>query len=121
MGCERNPEGTAVPADTIRTQIARLGAYESWAKTADRTARTAPGRAAANTRFEREVDPNNELPPAERAKRAEYARKAHFTRLALKSAKVRRARAASKPRPDPQARIAELERLAAGGDLDVTA
>jgi hypothetical protein len=44
-------------------------------------------------RFEREVDPDGTLPPAERAKRAEYARKAYFQRLALKSAQVRRRRA----------------------------
>jgi hypothetical protein len=43
-------------------------------------------------KFEREVDPHNELLPAERAKRAEHARKAHFKRMALKSVEVRRAR-----------------------------
>jgi hypothetical protein len=41
-------------------------------------------------KFEREVDPNNELSPAERAIRAEHLRKAHFKRLALKSARSRR-------------------------------
>jgi hypothetical protein len=44
-------------------------------------------------KFEREVDPNNELTPDERAKRAEFARKAYFTRLALASVKARQRRA----------------------------
>jgi hypothetical protein len=74
----------------LRALRGRLAAYESWAKTEDRSARTAKARMAALERFEREVDPNNELGPAERAKRAEFARKAHFTRLALKSAQARR-------------------------------
>ena len=41
-------------------------------------------------RFEREVHPDNVLPPHERAKRAENARSAYYKRLALKSAKARR-------------------------------
>ena len=41
-------------------------------------------------RFEREVDPDQVLPPDERARRAEHARKAYFQRLALKSARSRR-------------------------------
>jgi len=76
----------------LRSLQGRAGAYESWARTADRSARTAPARRAALARFEREVDPHNELAPAERAKRAEYARKAYFSRLALKSAQARRRR-----------------------------
>jgi hypothetical protein len=43
-------------------------------------------------KFEREVDPNNELAPAERAKRAEHARRAYYARLALASAQARRRR-----------------------------
>ena len=74
----------------------RAAAYKSWAHTPDRSARTAPARRAMLEKFEREVDPNNELTPAERAKRAEYARKAHFTELALRSAQARRRRAASR-------------------------
>jgi hypothetical protein len=77
----------------IRSQIGRIGAHASWAKTENRSARTAPARRAMLDKFEREVDPNNELTPAERAKRAESARKAYFTRLSLKSAQARRRRA----------------------------
>jgi hypothetical protein len=77
----------------IRSQIGRLGALSSWAKTENRSARTAPARRKMLERFEREVDPGNQLTPAERAKRAEFAREAHFTRLAMKSAQARRRRA----------------------------
>lgn len=43
-------------------------------------------------KFEREVDPDGILTPAERTRRAESARKAYFARLALKSATARRRR-----------------------------
>jgi hypothetical protein len=43
-------------------------------------------------RFERKVDPDGTMLPAERAKRAENARKAHFLAMAAKSAAVRRRR-----------------------------
>ena len=87
-------EGVAVdPSPSIRTMRARLAAHESWARTSDRSARTAPAREAAWSRFEREVDPEGKLDPRERARRAEHARKAYFLRLAMKSAQARRRRA----------------------------
>ena len=76
----------------MRTLRARIGAYESWARTEDRSARTWPARKAASDRCEREVDPEGVLPSQERAKRAEWARKAHMQRLALKSAAARQRR-----------------------------
>jgi hypothetical protein len=72
-----------------RSLRARIASHSSWARTSDLTARTAPARAAFLERFEREVDPEGALPPADRARRAEHARKAHFQRLALASAKAR--------------------------------
>ncbi|CAN5322789.1 hypothetical protein BH11ACT1_BH11ACT1_18170 [soil metagenome] len=75
-----------------RTLAASIAAHESWAHTSDRSARTAPARAALLARFEREVDPDNILSPDERARRAESKRRAYFQRLSLKSAKARRAR-----------------------------
>jgi hypothetical protein len=72
-----------------RQLIGSIGAHESWARTKDRTARTAPARQAFNDRFEREVDPDNILTPEERAIRAAHLRKAHFQRMALASAKAR--------------------------------
>lgn len=73
-----------------RALAARIASHASWAQTKDASARTAPARTAALARFEREVDPDGTLPPAERARRAEHARKAYFLRLALKSAQARR-------------------------------
>ncbi|GAB2751638.1 hypothetical protein GCM10027090_22590 [Sinomonas soli] len=69
---------------------ARIAAHESWAMTEDRSARTAPARAALLAKFEKMADPDGTLAPTERARRAEHLRKAHFQRLALQSAKARR-------------------------------
>lgn len=75
-----------------RTLQAQLAVHTSWANTSDRAARTAKARNAFLNQFERQVDPNGELAPEVRAQRAEHARKAHFKRLALQSAKARRLR-----------------------------
>lgn len=65
-----------------RALAARIAAHESWANTANRTARTAPARAALDAKFLEQADGD----PA----RAQHLRKAHFARLALKSAQARR-------------------------------
>lgn len=78
---------------TERRLLAEAAAHESWARTADRSARTANARKASADRFERLVDPDGVLDPKERAIRAASARKAHFARMAAKSAQVRRERA----------------------------
>ena len=68
-------------------------------------------------KFEREVDPAGTLPLAERLIRAEHARRAHFARLALKSARSRR-----KSRELAiEANAAESELAALGGDPDAAA
>jgi len=46
------------------------------------------------TRFEDEVDPDRQLFPDERQRRAQAAMRAHMARLALRSAKSRRKGAA---------------------------
>ena len=69
---------------------ARLAAHESWARTTNPSQRTATARRAFLQRFVTEVDPDGVLPEVDRARRAESARKAYFTRLALKSARARR-------------------------------
>lgn len=85
-----------MPSDLAsRSLAARIAAHESWARTPDRAARTAAARQAFADRFEREVDPDGVLPPAERAKRAASARKAYYLRLAAASAKARRKAGAS--------------------------
>lgn len=78
------------PSD--RALIARIAAAERWAQTEDRAAATAPARRALLDRFEKQVDPDGVLAPAERARRAASAKTAFYTRLALKSAQARRAR-----------------------------
>lgn len=82
----------STPAE--RSLQARIASNISWATTANRSTRTAPARKAFNERFERQVDPDGVLLPAERARRAENARTAYFQQLALRSARARRARKA---------------------------
>lgn len=79
-----------------RTLRAKIAAHQSWANTADPAARTAPGRAAMMAKFERQVDPDGTMDPAERERRAASARKAYFADLARKSVQVRRERAANR-------------------------
>ena len=71
-----------------RTLRARLAAHARRSKE-DPTTNATRGQAGLLARFEREVDPDGVLPPAERARRAESARKAHMTRLSLASSKAR--------------------------------
>jgi hypothetical protein len=68
----------------------RAGAYTMLSKH-DPYEVTKAARAAFVSKFEREVDPDGVLPIGERLRRAEMARKAHYTRMALKSAEARRA------------------------------
>jgi hypothetical protein len=73
------------------TEIAlrgRIGAFALHAQYDPRDT-TRAAREAFLAKFEREVDPDGLLSPEERIRRAEYARKAHFTRLALASARKR--------------------------------
>ena len=67
----------------------RIGAYRLHA-THDPRETTAKAREVFLTQFEREVDPDGTLPPEERRRRAGYAKKAHFARLARLSALARR-------------------------------
>ncbi|BBY21296.1 hypothetical protein [Mycobacterium stomatepiae] len=82
----------AEPSASERSLRGRIGAYTRWANTGDRYTATRAMREGFYAKFEREVDPEGKLTPGERAKRAEYARKAHMQRMALKSAQVRRRR-----------------------------
>lgn len=78
------------PPPEIAHLRAQVAAHESWSRTTDRSARTRPAREAALARFAKLVDPDGILPPAVRAQRAEHAKKAHYARMALASAKARR-------------------------------
>jgi hypothetical protein len=59
----------------------RIAAEISWARTADRTARTRPARQAFLAKFEKEVDPDGKLPPEDRARRANHALRAYMLQL----------------------------------------
>lgn len=67
-------------------------ANASWARTADRSARTAPAHAGRDRRIARDYGIPDELEhtnPADYARRLESAKKAHFGKLALRSVKAR--------------------------------
>lgn len=73
----------------------RLGGLRSWANTADRTARTAPGRRAGPASIDywlARLDPERFAAASgpQRLAAAEAARKAHYATLSLKSAQARR-------------------------------
>jgi hypothetical protein len=79
-----------------RTLRAQLAVEASWANTSNPSARTQPGRDAANARFEREVDPDGVLPEAERLRRTEHARRSHMLKMSLKASRARRNRCATR-------------------------
>jgi len=73
----------------------RIGAFITHSRH-DARETTRAARAAFANRFEDQVDPDRVLPEAERLRRAESARKAHFARLALASARARAKKAIRK-------------------------
>lgn len=92
-------------SDPLNSLRSRIAAHESWARTDNRAARTAPARAALDQKFLDAADGDTV--------RAAHLRKAHFARLALKSAQSRRKAKALNETAD----TAERE-LAEGGGLD---
>ncbi|WP_026454834.1 hypothetical protein [Saccharomonospora iraqiensis] len=72
-----------------RSTRARLAAYSMHAQG---KTNTKAAQDALQQRFLDEVDPDRVLPEAERLKRAEYARKLYYTRLAYKAARARAAK-----------------------------
>lgn len=66
--------------DPIRVQTGRLGALRLHASG---KTNTSPARVAFMARFDRQVDPANELDPVERHKRATYALREHMARLSM--------------------------------------
>ena len=94
-----------------RSTRARLAAYRmhSEGKT-----NTGPASAAFLRRFEREVDPDGSLAPSERARRAEWALKAHMAGLSLAASRARakkNPRAVEKPRGFMGGRRVAADRL----------
>lgn len=85
-----------------RSARARAAAY---AMHAQGKTSTGAATAASMARFEHQVDPDGLLTSEERARRAAFARKAHYADLARRAAKARRVRssrtqrAISSPQP----------------------
>jgi hypothetical protein len=86
--------GTHGLSPAERSLRARLAANTMHARN-DAQATTAKARAAFLARFERLADPEGQLPPEERQRRAQQLRSAYFAQLALAAAKARRARRAA--------------------------
>jgi hypothetical protein len=87
--------GSSPPPQTpgvSHAQRGRIGAHVAHFRN-DPREMTAAARAAFLSSFERQADPDGVLPVAERLRRAEHLRKAHFLRLAMTSASTRKARA----------------------------
>jgi Uma2 family endonuclease len=80
---------TSTPSE--RSQRARMAAHILHSEYDSREL-TRAGRVKFMARFADEVDPDRVLSEAERLRRAEHAREAYFTGLALKSARARRKR-----------------------------
>jgi len=82
-----------------RSLRARLAAQSRWSRESPHGPDSTPAKARAGLerRFYEGIP--EDLPPAERDRRAASARKAYFTRLALASAKARRAREAARRAP----------------------
>lgn len=85
----------AAHSHSERVLVSKLAAHKRWAKATpeERAANVAAATKAAFDRFEKQVDPDGVLDPAERAKRAEHARSAYYAELALRSVQARTKRA----------------------------
>ena len=102
---------------TERQLRGRIGAYKMHA-THDVHITSAPGRAAFESSFLRDVDPEGVLPLEERERRAQHLRRAHFTKLAFLSARARSAgRGCTTAGDQPAAVLEEID----ADDIDVLA
>ena len=75
-----------------RSQRARIGAYAAMAKHGRKrvTAKARAANPSSDGYWLRQVDPDGTLPEAERAQRAQDAKRAHFSAMAFKSARARK-------------------------------
>ncbi|MGD0861778.1 MAG: hypothetical protein ABSA21_03340 [Candidatus Limnocylindrales bacterium] len=78
-------------ADASRKIYGRIGGLTAWSRL-DPEVMVGPAHRGFRARFERLVDAEGQLDPAERAKRIDRALRAHMLTLAAKSAEVRRQR-----------------------------
>lgn len=88
QGEKRGKSGEAKDSKSGARARGRIGGLSTSSRH-DPRQYTAAARRKFNERFEREVDPEGVLPSKERARRANAAKRAYFSRLALKSARAR--------------------------------
>jgi hypothetical protein len=83
----------------------QIAANVKWSRRDPKAPDEAPAlaRAGLERKFLDEVDPDRTLPEPERNRRAECARRAYYQRLALASAKARRARTTNRSTAPPAA------------------
>lgn len=88
----QDPPSGSLDDPTYRSMRARLAAHERWARAseADRAEQVRKMHRGMQDRWEREVDPDGTLPVAERIKRAESAKRAHMTRMAVAARAARK-------------------------------
>jgi hypothetical protein len=67
----------------------QIGGLTAWSRN-DAATMVGPAHRGFRARFERQVDPDGVLDPAERERRADRARKAYMLRLSARSAEARR-------------------------------
>lgn len=80
-----------------RSLRARIAVQTSWANTLDPTSRTEKARAAADGRFEKQAREKHPTATDEQIARvAKHLKSAHFSRMALASARARSAKSARK-------------------------
>jgi hypothetical protein len=112
-GAPKARRGAAARSSEINRILGSIGGSERWSHLhgEDRTAATRTARSAspgALEYWERKVDPDGVMSPADRAKCAGAAKREHFARLALASAKARRGR---RPRAPDRPLTAEQIRI----------
>lgn len=76
-----------------RSLSARAAAHARWSQTSEagRAKFAADARARLMSRWDKQVDPDGLLDPAERARRAKSAERAHMARMGKASSQKRRA------------------------------
>lgn len=84
-----------MPSPLEASMRGRIGAHTKWATAPDRSAATEPARRAAATALDARLAEEFHLDSGapDFGDRLEHARRAHFARLALKSATARRRKA----------------------------
>ena len=104
--------------DSMKALTGRIGGYAKWARTDDWTKATEKARQAERDRYDKLVDPDGTLPPEVRRKKAEAARREHYSRMGQASAKARRERAeARKAKAAGKSRIEVVPRCECGVEL----